>query len=245
MKTQSLGLALVFALVATVLGCQDGGVVAPDGIQPQFAKPDFCDAHPDHPKCGGGGEDPGEGSGTVLVLREGVVSDETYDGTGEPSLPPDGNIQVDNNRRFLGQASINPRTHGLTPNLEVNTCTFDLPPDFRDPLLVAGSEQRLEDHYLNPHRIAGVVVRWDLGQDASIKFWGNIPIPDEDPPDTMIPEIYLLAGPEADRDQLADHTKVYFTIETIRVVFGTKMGGGSVTCSDLSAQEVTATFYPL
>jgi hypothetical protein len=61
----------------------------------------------------------------------------------------------------------------------------------------------------------------------------------------MIPEIHLLAGPDAVRDQNADNTQVSFTIETILVKFGTKMGGGSVTCTDLPAQEVTATFYPL
>ena len=45
-------LLLALGLFAGLMACQDSGVVAPDDIQPQFAKPDVDCTIPDpHPSC--------------------------------------------------------------------------------------------------------------------------------------------------------------------------------------------------
>lgn len=250
-------LLLALGLFAGLMACQDSIVVAPDDIQPQFAKVD-CDQipTPPHPSCKKGGDDPGGESGTILVLSGGVVSAETYHPVTDPDplFPPDAAILVDNKKKFVGETDHDPRKHGLTPYLAVQsgTCDFDLPDDFRDQSLLAeleaGEDYPVLARYLTEPRLesnpATVVVLWNSGRDATIKFWGTIDL--DDGLGNRIPAIHLLAGPTAERNWGDGFTEVFFpTVETIRVVFGTIMGGGSVTCTELPAQGVTATFYPL
>jgi len=66
MKPRSLSLTLVFGLAVGLFACQDGGVIAPDDLHPQFAKVDKCDPWP---TCKGGDDDP---TPTTAVVEFGM-----------------------------------------------------------------------------------------------------------------------------------------------------------------------------
>jgi hypothetical protein len=71
MKSQLPKVALALLPVLLLLGCQDQGSepMGLDDLGPQFGV--NCDNKPDHPKCGGGGEDPAAGTFDVTVRTVG------------------------------------------------------------------------------------------------------------------------------------------------------------------------------
>ncbi len=233
MNARSLSLACALGVFAGLAACQDrvvapdDGALAPEELVATAKKP------PD------GGDDPGVNA--RLVLTGAVLSDVDQD--------PDGHVLVDNKKKFVGETSQDPRTHDLDPNLTFvgGNCVFDLADDFPDLLLRVGDEAGLNP-YLSDPRTATVVVLWNDGRDATVKFWGDI---DPGPLDGVLPpvkpQIFLKAGSAARREWGEDSngafTKVTLPVETIQVVFGSKMGGGSVTCE--GNQTVIATFYHL
>jgi hypothetical protein len=82
MKPHRLLPLLVLVFSAFMLSCDSGQqtVTAPDDLQPQFAKPDpgeFCDSHPDHPKCT---DDPGDPSGEWIAFTGDLVGGEMVEG---------------------------------------------------------------------------------------------------------------------------------------------------------------------
>lgn len=233
MNLRFLSLACALGVLAGLTACQDASVVAPDD---DVVSPAALVTTAKKPPKPPGGDDPGQNATLVLT---GVVNSV---GTDQPA-----NILVDNKKKFVGETSHDPRDHALDPSIPVSGCTFDLPDDFKDPdLLDEGLRmQKLQDTYLSLPRVATVVVLWNDGRDATVKFWGEIDpggLVGVDPP--VWPQIHLLAGSSATRDWDPDGTFSKVTldpVETVRVVFGSRMNGGSVTCT--GDQWVTATFY--
>jgi len=236
MTARTLSLACALGFFAGLAACQDGvvapddGALAPEELVATAKKP------PD------GGDSPGVNA--KLVLTE----EATGYAWSDVDQDPDGHVLVDNKKKFVGETSHDPRTHELDPDITFveETCVFDLADDFPDPLLRAGDEAGLTP-YLSDPRTATVVVLWNDGRDATIKFWGDMDpgnLEGVSPP--IKPQIFLQAGSSATRDWSdppGAFTEVTLPVETVRVVFGTKMGGGSVTCD--GNQTVVATFYHL